>query len=163
MRLFRQLHFCIGRNFYNFPHYHSLLQPIESKIACGNEPLCSGTHKPKSSIPRKNKRGRIILACTHSVVCLQLLRLPNDIDGWKIPAALHDVTGWMHASKNNACPLVLPWYSSTYTRCCFFWQLKTWSVQILHQIMLEMFYSISPEFIVQNHRYYERSRLKDKA
>ena len=33
----------------------------------------------------------------------------NDIDGWKLKPALHKVDGWMHLSKNDAHPLVLPW------------------------------------------------------
>ena len=42
--------------------------------------------------------------------CLELPKMPDDVDGWKIQPALHDITGWMHASKNNVRPLVLPWY-----------------------------------------------------
>ena len=46
----------------------------------------------------------------HSVACLEVPKLPDDVDGWKIKLALHDITGWMHASKNNVRPLVLPWF-----------------------------------------------------
>ena len=45
----------------------------------------------------------------HSVAGLEVPKLPNDIDGLKIQPALDDVTGWMHISKNNARPLILPW------------------------------------------------------
>ena len=29
-------------------------------------------------------------------------KLPYDIDGWNIQLAVHDVSGWMHQSKNKA-------------------------------------------------------------
>ena len=48
-------------------------------------------------------------SCLH-VRCLELPKLPNDVDGWKIQPALHDITGWMHASNKNEYPFVLPWY-----------------------------------------------------
>ena len=35
----------------------------------------------------------------------------HDVDGWNfLILPLYDVSGWMHASKNNACPFVLPYY-----------------------------------------------------
>ena len=45
----------------------------------------------------------------HGAACLELPKLYDDKDGWKIQPALHDVTGWMHASKTISHPLVLPW------------------------------------------------------
>ena len=51
----------------------------------------------------------IILAGMHGVACIELPKLPNDVDEWKIQLALHDITGWMHECKNNAPPLILPW------------------------------------------------------
>ena len=48
----------------------------------------------------------------YSAACIELPKLPDDLDGWKIQPALHDITGWMHASKNNACPFVLPFLST---------------------------------------------------
>ena len=46
----------------------------------------------------------------HSEASLDLPKLPNDVDGWKIQPALYDVTGWMHVSKKNTSLLILPWY-----------------------------------------------------
>ena len=41
----------------------------------------------------------------NSMASIELPKLPYDIDGWNIQPALHDVSGWMHASKNKARPL----------------------------------------------------------
>ena len=62
----------------------------------------------------------------HGAGCLELQKLPVDVDGWKIQLALHDITGWMHASKNNARPLTLPWYR-------WLWITNTHRGHIWHQ------------------------------
>ena len=36
-------------------------------------------------------------------------KLPYDIDGWNIQPAVHDISGWMHASKNKARLFILPY------------------------------------------------------
>ena len=37
----------------------------------------------------------------HSVASIEL---PDDVDGWKLKPALHDIDEWMHLSQNNVHP-----------------------------------------------------------
>ena len=54
----------------------------------------------------------------HSAASLELPKLPDDIDGWKLKLPLHDVDGWIHSSKNNKRPLILPWLDDFTTADC---------------------------------------------
>ena len=61
----------------------------------------------------------------HGADYIELLKLPDNVDGWKIQPALDDATVWMHASmhasKNNTHPRVLPWLDDfvSYFVFCF--------------------------------------------
>ena len=46
----------------------------------------------------------------HGADYIELLKLPDNVDGWKIQPALDYATGWMHASKNPpTCFTLVRW------------------------------------------------------
>ena len=44
----------------------------------------------------------VVLARMHGAACIELPKLPDGVDGWKIQQALHDITGWMQARITHA-------------------------------------------------------------